>query len=54
MASAREAGAGSLALILSALAGLILAVLGSFAMVVAGTAVPSKAVDKPLITYDSR
>jgi hypothetical protein len=40
--------------VLSALTGLVVAVVGSFAIVSAGTAKPSAPVDKPLITYDSQ
>jgi hypothetical protein len=40
--------------VLSALTGLVVAVVGSFAIVSAGTAKPSDPVDKPLITYDSQ
>jgi hypothetical protein len=48
-----DSGFAVVALVLSALLGLLVAGLGSFAIVLAGTAKPSEPVDKPLITYDS-
>ncbi|MGZ4592062.1 MAG: hypothetical protein ACXV4A_15685 [Actinomycetes bacterium] len=40
-------------LVVSALVGLLIAGVGSFAIVSAGTAKPAEPVAKPLITYDS-
>jgi hypothetical protein len=48
-----DSGFALVALVLSALVGLLVAGLGSFAIVVAGTAKPSEPVNKPLITYNS-
>ncbi|HTE72476.1 MAG TPA: hypothetical protein VK640_04665 [Actinomycetes bacterium] len=48
-----DSGFALVVLALSALVGLLVAGLGSFAIVVAGTAVPSEPVNKPLITYDT-
>ncbi|MEP6761832.1 MAG: hypothetical protein ABJA93_10780 [Sporichthyaceae bacterium] len=53
MATGREAGLAPIPLILSALLGLLIAGIGSFAIVAAGTAKPADPVNKPLITYDS-
>jgi hypothetical protein len=53
MALGNDSGLAPVPLILSALAGLIVAGIGSFAIVSAGTAVPSETVNKPLISYDS-
>ena len=48
-----DAGFALIALLLSGLLGLLVAGLGSFAIVVAGTAKPSEPVNRPLITYNS-
>ena len=48
-----DSGFAVVALVLSALLGLLVAGLGSFAIVLAGTAKPSEPVDKPLISYNS-
>ena len=48
-----DSGFALIALVLSALAGLLVAGVGSFAIVSAGTAIPSQPVTKPLITYNS-
>jgi len=48
-----DSGFALVVVVLSALVGLLVAGLGSFAIVVAGTAVPSEPVNKPLITYDT-
>lgn len=53
MARGSDTGAAPVPLVLSALVGLLIAGIGSFAIVTAGTAKPTDAVDKPLITYDS-
>jgi hypothetical protein len=49
-----DEGVALVPVVLSALTGLVVAVVGSFAIVSAGTAKPSAPVDKPLITYDSQ
>ena len=48
-----DAGFALIAVLLSGLLGLLVAALGSFAIVVAGTAKPSEPVNRPLITYNS-
>ena len=48
-----DTGLAPVPLALSALAGLLVALVGSFAIVTAGTAKPSEPVNKPLVTYDS-
>ena len=48
-----DSGFALVVVVLSGLVGLLVAGLGSFAIVVAGTAVPSEPVNKPLITYNS-
>ena len=54
MAQGSDSGLALVPLILSAFLGLVVAVVGSFAVVSAGTAKPSAPVNKPLITYDSQ
>jgi hypothetical protein len=53
MTRGSDTGAAPIPLVLSALVGLLIAAIGSFAIVAAGTAKPADPVDKPLITYDS-
>jgi hypothetical protein len=53
MALGTDSGFALIPLVLSALAGLLVAAVGSFAIVTAGTAVPTEPVTKPLIRYDS-
>jgi hypothetical protein len=53
MADGNDPGVSPVPLLLSALLGLIIAILGAFAIVSAGTAVPNETVKKPLISYDS-
>ena len=53
MALGKDVGIAPVPLVLSALVGLVVAVVGSFAIVTAGTAKPADPVTKPLITYDS-
>ena len=47
-------GVSPVPLVLSGLLGLVIAIVGSFAIVNAGTSVPNQTVNKPLIRYDSR
>jgi hypothetical protein len=54
MPEGRDAGQVLIPLLIACVLGLLLAGVGSFALVRSGTAVPSESVDKPLITYDSR
>jgi hypothetical protein len=54
MRAGQDRGQLIIPLIIACALGLLLAGLGSFALVSSGTAVPSSPVDKPLITYDSR
>jgi hypothetical protein len=54
MAQRPDEGFALLPMLLSAFLGLLLALLGSFAIVQAGTAKPAAPVTKPLITYDSQ
>ena len=53
MAQDPDSGFALIPLILSAVMGVVVAAVGSFAIVSAGTAKPSEPVTKPLITYDS-
>ena len=53
MALGRDSGIAVVPIVLSALVGLIVAVVGSVAIVSAGTAKPADPVTKPLIVYDS-
>ena len=53
MALGRDSGIAVVPIVLSALVGLIVAAVGSVAIVSAGTAKPADPVTKPLIVYDS-
>ena len=54
MGQGSDEGFALVALVLSALTGVAVAVVGSVAIVSAGTAKPDAPVDKPLITYESQ